>query len=140
MREEKMKPMSATTLLGSLAIVVGAEVPVWAQTPSTDFTGWLCEIDLSRVSGRPAGVPTSVFTVDTRKHCPGSATDQSITIECKALIPGWTGSASSNQSVLCQFSGDQCGVSGFVDRRFVTASLNIDGGGNARLFCKFNPP
>jgi hypothetical protein len=133
-----MKPMSATTLLGSLAIVVGAGVPVWAQVPSTDFTGWLCEIDLSHIGSRPAGVPASVFTVDTRKHCPSSSTAQSITIECNALVPGWTGSASTNQNVPCQFTGDQCGI--LVDPRFVTASLNIDGSGNARLFCKFNPP
>ena len=133
-----MKPMSATTLLGSLAIVVGAGLPVRAQAPSTDFTGWLCEIDLSRISSRPAGVPTSVFTVDTRKHCPSSSTAQSITIECNALVPGWTGSASTNQNVPCQFTGDQCGV--LVDPRFVDASLNIGSSGDARLFCKFNPP
>jgi hypothetical protein len=59
-----MKPMIAIRLLGPLTVVLGAALPAWAQT--TDFTKWLCEIDLSDL-GRP-----SEFTIDTKKHCPGN--------------------------------------------------------------------
>jgi hypothetical protein len=129
-----MKPMIAMRLLVPLAFVLGAAMPAWAQT-ATEFTGWLCEIDLSSIN-RPPGVPASVFTFDTRKHCPANPSVESITIECLASIPGWTGPSSTNR-VDCQINGDQCGVTGFVSA--TDSSLNIASGGKARLFCKFNP-
>ena len=153
-----MKPMIAIRLLGSLAFVLGTAVPVGAQEPATDFTGWLCEIDLTFPDSEypnpnlPPGVrdrvPPSVFTNNTRKHCPANPAAESITIECRTEegkpIPGWTGSASTHQDVPCSFNGDQCGVPGFHNSTDEPSSfdttLNIDGSGNARLFCKFNPP
>jgi hypothetical protein len=132
-----MKPMIAMRLLAPLAFVLGAAVPAWAQEPSTTFTGWLCEIDLSGIDP-PPGVPASVFTFDATKHCPGNPQSESITIECLATIPGWSGGASTNQDVPCQINGDQCGVPGFVGAG--DSSLNINSQGKARLFCKSNPP
>jgi hypothetical protein len=133
-----MNPMIAMMrllrLLGPLAFVLGAAVPAWGQ--ATDLTGWLCEIDLSAIS-RPPGTPASVFTVDTRKHCPANPPSESITIECLANIPGWTGPSSANADVPCQINGDQCGRPGFFDA--VDSSLNISSNGSARLFCKFAP-
>ena len=129
-----MKPMIAMRLL-ALAFVLGATVPAWAQT-ATDLTGWLCEIDLSAIS-RPPGTPASVFTVDTRKHCPANPPSESITIECLASIPGWTGPSSTNANGPCQINGDQCGRPGFFDA--VGSSLNISTNGSARLFCTFAP-
>lgn len=133
-----MKPMIAMRLLGSLAFVLGAAVPAWAQEPAKEFTGWLCELDLSEIS-RPPGVPTVVFTFDSTKRCPGNfqgGQNESVTTECLAVIPNWTGSASANK-VDCEVDGAQCGVTGGT---VTDASLNIDSDGNARLFCKFNPP
>jgi hypothetical protein len=135
-----MKPMIAMRSLAALAFVLSAAVPVRAQEPSTEFTGWLCEIDLSGIN-RPPGVPASVFTFDSTKHCPGNiqgGQSESITIECLASIPQWTGPASTNQNVPCRINGDQCGVPGFVST--TDSSLNINSAGNARLFCKHNPP
>ena len=133
-----MKPMIVMRLLGPLAFVLGAAVPAWAQEPSTTFTGWLCELDLS---GIDPPVPTSVFTFDSTKHCPGNTQggqSESITIECLASIPNWTGGSSTTKDVPCQISGDQCGVPGFVNA--TDSSLNINSNGDARLFCKSNPP
>jgi hypothetical protein len=124
-------------LLGLAAFVLGAAVPAWAAGPATDLTGWLCEIDLSAIN-RPPGTPASVFTFDTRKHCPANPPSESVTIECKANIPGWTGPSSTNSNVPCQINGDQCGVDGFFTA--VGSSLNINSDGSARLFCKFAPP
>jgi hypothetical protein len=131
-----MKPMIAARLLGPLALVLGTAVPAWAQDAATDFTGWLCEIDLSGIS-RPPGVPTSVFTFNTRKHCPANPPSESITIECLATIPGWKGPSSTTSGVPCQINGDQCGAQGFFQA--VDTSLNINSKGAARLFCKFAP-
>jgi hypothetical protein len=123
-----MKPMIAIRLLGPLTVVLGAALPAWAQT--TDFTKWLCEIDLSDL-GRP-----SEFTIDTKKHCPGNDPTQSVTIECNATIANFTGPAST-MKVPCSISGDQCG---FPDTFFLDtqASRNINSAGEVRLFCRVN--
>jgi hypothetical protein len=135
-----MKPMIAMRLLGSLAFVLGAAVPAWAQEPAKEFRGWLCELDLSQISLPPEySGPLFVWTFDSTKRCPGNfqgGQSESVTTECLAVIPNWTGSASTNK-VDCEVDGAQCGVTGGT---VTDASLNIDSAGNARLFCNFNPP
>jgi hypothetical protein len=145
-----MKPMIAMRLLAPLAFVVAAAVPVRAQEMARQFTRWNCEIDLTFPNGvypnpnLPATVrnriPPSVFTFNTRKQCPGntqSGVNENITIECKALIPGWAGRASTNKPVPCQINGDLCGVPGSFPA--TKSSLNIDSAGNARLSCSVKP-
>jgi len=130
-----MKSMITIRLLGPpLAIAVATAMPAWAQEPVT-FTGFLCELDLSGIQDKPSGVPASVFTFNSTKHCPDkqAGLTESITIECLASIPEWTGSASTNEDVPCRINGDQCGVPGFVDA--TKSTLNIDSDGKARLFC-----
>jgi len=102
---------------GPLVIIVAVSVPAVAQEPSTKFTGFLCELDLTSISNKPAGVPEHVFTLDTTKHCPGntqSGVSESITIECIAKIPGWTGK-SFEKNMPCRINGKQCGVPSFVN-------------------------
>ena len=129
-----MKSMITMKLLGPLAIAVAIAMPAWAQEP-VKFTGFLCELDLSGIQNKPAGVPASVFTFDSTKNCSDNQAGQteSITIECLASIPEWTGSAYTKEDVPCRINGDQCGVHGFVDA--AKSTLNIDSDGKARLFC-----
>jgi hypothetical protein len=126
-----MKSKIVKRLLGPLAFVVAVAVPAGAQAASTEFEGFLCELDLSGIKNKPPGVPDSVFTFDSRKHCPGN--NKNITIECRASIPEWTGKASSNKNVPCRINGNQCGVPDFMATK---STLTISASGNAHLFCK----
>lgn len=131
-----MKSMIAMRLLGPLAFVVAAAVPAGAQEPALEKSGFLCELDLTGIKNKPTGIPKSVFTLDSRKHCPSGkpGPNRGITIECLAHIDEWpAGKSSNNKNHPCKFNGDQCGVPGFIT---TTGTLNIDASGNARLFCK----
>jgi len=126
----------ALKVLGTLVLVLAVAAPAGAQESALEKSGFLCELDLAGIKNKPNGIPQSVFTLDSRKHCPSGrpGPNRGITIECLAKIPGWsTGKASNNKNYPCQFNGDQCGVPGFIK---TTGTLNIDSSGNARLFCK----
>jgi hypothetical protein len=131
-----MKSKMAMRFLGPLVLVLAVAASAGAAEPATEKLGFLCELDLTGIKNKPNGIPMSVFTLDSRKHCPSGnpAPNRGITIECLAKIPGWpTGKSSNNKNYPCQFNGDQCGVPGFIT---TAGTLNIDSSGNARLFCK----
>ena len=131
-----MKSKMAMRFLGPLVLVLAVAAPAGAQEPALEKSGFLCELDLTNIKNKPNGIPKSVFTLDSRKHCPSGnpAPNRGITIECLAKIPGWSGGkASNNKNHPCKFNGKQCGVPNFIT---TTGTLNIDASGNARLFCK----
>ena len=144
-----MKAKMVKRFLGPLVLVL-AVAASGAQGASVDKLGVLCEIDLTKIKisnkPPPPSVPKSVFTLNTRKHCPSSTppNPNQITLECLAKIPTCTpanptscwpaGKASNNQNVQCQVNGDACGAPGFFPAG--KGTLNIDSSGNARLFCK----
>jgi hypothetical protein len=134
-----MKIVIVAGLLALAVSVLDGGPPASAKktSPETEFTGWLCEIDTTEIQNPPPNIPSSVFTFDSRKVCTGSNPDENIRVECRATIPNWTGSSSTNKDVSCQINRSQCGTNDFV---FATgSSLNINSKGEARLNCKFNP-
>ena len=81
----------------------------WAQTiPSTDFSGFLCKIDLTE-NNQTGGV---VYTLQSHKHCSGSPSSLNIFIDCSAPVPGFTGPSVTIKNVPCTIGGAACGVAG----------------------------
>ena len=103
------------------------------STPSPDFVGFFCRLDLAENGLGAAPVDTNA----TAKFCDvGHA--GGIRIVCDASVPGWSGGAVS-RSVPCQIDGRQCGVSQ-ASLPATSSLLTISAAGLANLTCDYATP
>jgi hypothetical protein len=127
------------------AMLLGFQIgPAMGQSgtdPATQFTGFLCEINLGE-----NGLNTSqyvsplvkdgiIFTFNSSKLCTGSAPGENIKIDCTGRIPGWKGANINLQDVPCTVGGAACGTPGILTA--TNNRLSVDASGNATLTCQY---
>ena len=75
-----------------------------------------------------------MFAADATKNCTRSADRQTINLQCKKRLAGWTGGTRVFSNVVCKLVGAQCGVGGtFINE--VVATIRVDNKGTAVLNC-----
>jgi hypothetical protein len=113
-----------------------------AYAQVTEFTSWVCVIDLEQALGADftalGPLPREVRTTNSTKKCTGSnIPSENIQIDCIAeLGDAWRGGQRVYQGVGCQIFQGQCGQPGFVTAQGGRLSINTSG--TAMLSCARN--
>jgi hypothetical protein len=145
-----MKTTSFRLLLAPILLALASGTPAFAQTePATQFSNFVCEIDVSVVGFTLADGTTSVDTFDSTRLCTGAASARNVKLECEDTIPGWNRGQQSASGFPCTINGDTCGLApppppqpGSENAPFLTttdSALNVTPGGAAKLTCFFKP-
>jgi len=125
-------------LLVPLGLIL-ATSPASAQAPAvTVFPE--CEIDLSVISGLPAGAEEftgSSFVADTAElRCPGSAPGGALQLRCTEQLVGWTFGSRSTRDFRCELTDQDCpGITNPSTADANNRSLTVSADGLVELFC-----
>jgi hypothetical protein len=132
-----MKMLAKLAMLATVALACSAIIASAQSRKITTF----CEIDLEQnnmlqfitENQRPPG--GSVFASDATKNCTHCATRQTINLQCKKRLAGWTGGRRVFSNAVCKLVGAQCGVDGIFTAPDVVASVAVERDGTAVLTC-----
>jgi hypothetical protein len=135
-------------LLVPVLLALGIGVPAFAQSSgsATQFSNFICQIDLSVLQLTLPDGTSSLFTFNSNRLCTGTASARNVKLDCQDVIPNWPqGTTASTRNFECTINGDTCNLAPMsTDRNapLLTATdqnLTVDTTGLAHLTCFYKP-